>query len=203
VTRGQEADGYRLEIDYDDARWLRVPDPEVMDHGTWAERSAKAWADDLGRHDRNWEQVLRLMLMTAAGQPYSVEPDALLLHVLTPPDEAPDVAIAVVLSMPSDGESAADTAAQLVEAAAGTAVEPPTVQQLTLSTSAPATLVTVHRRDADGALQTEVRLLWLVHPEVLATLTAAAEDIGRVLSMRDDLVGLAGRIGLHLVGGTG
>ena len=198
VTSPDDADGFRLVVDYDDARWALVPDPEVMAASVWASRSAKAWADDLGRHDRNWETVLRLMLEQVATQPYRVDPDAVLAHVLTPADEAPDVAIAVLLAVPSDGQTPAELAQELSDSYAPQSIEPPSVQEVTLSSGLPALLVTVHLREQSNTVQTQARVIWQLHPAILVTLTASADDIGRILVMRDDMVALAGRVSLEL-----
>lgn len=193
-------DSFFLEIDYDVGRWLRVARGESKRLvKRWSCDAAAAWARDCGRaQDQRWIEVLRLMLVTMAGQQYQQEPDAVLVHVLTPPGQAPDPQLVALMTLPA-AEPLADLVASLVETDTSETVERPTAEWAELATGTPAAVVVSHLRAADGAIQTDLRVIWQLHEDVIATLIASSEDIGRVLLTRDDLVTLAGAVRIHIV----
>jgi hypothetical protein len=195
-------DSFFLEIDYDVGRWLRVARGESKRRvKRWARNAAAAWARDYGRaDDAGWVEILRLMLVMMSEQPYQQEPDAVLAHVLTPPGQAPDPQLVGLMTVPAD-DTVAGLVDQLVEADAPETVERPTAEWVELSTGAPAAVVVSHLRAADGAIQTDLRVIWQLHEYVIATLIASSEDIGRVLLTRDDLITLAGTVHIHTVTG--
>jgi hypothetical protein len=194
--------GFFLEIDYDVGRWLRVARGESKRQvKRWARDAAAAWARDCGRaDDSRWVEILRLMLVMMAGQRYQQEPDAVLAHVLTPSGQAPDPQLVGLMTVPAE-ETLAGLVDQLVEADTPETVERPTAEWVELSTGAPAAVVVSHLRAADGAIQTDLRVIWQLHEYVIATLIASSEDIGRVLLTRADLITLAGTVCIHIVTG--
>ncbi len=193
--------GLYLEIDYDVGRWLRLPRGDADLAQRWARDAASAWARDCGRDsDERWVEVLGLMLEAMAGQYYEEEPDALFAHVLTPQDQARDPQLVALRTLPAD-EELADFVDRLVSTDASDSVEQPTCQWVELDANARAAVIVSHLRDEDAAIQTDLRVVWQLHDNVLAALVASSPDIGRVLQTRDDLIELAGHVQIHLVEG--
>jgi hypothetical protein len=182
----------RVDVDYDARRWVMVPPAEV-DAQDWAHKMAHAWAEDLGRlQDRNWAQVLELMLLQATRQSYSEQPDEIFLQVLTPAGQGPDVGLAVLTVLQADGPAAA-VADDMAEHFAPECIELPTRTTVdgTDAAGGPVETLTCHFREEDGSVQTQLRVVRKIHEQVVAIFTASDYDIGRVLLMRDDLIGLA------------
>jgi len=154
---------------------------------------------DCGRaNDKRWLSALQQMLELTASQRYEEEPDALLVHLLTPQALPPDPQLVLLRTLP--GDAPLDTFAdQLVGGDTPDSVEPPTSEWTTLPSGERAAAVVSHFREQDGSVRTDLRGLWHVHGQVLAVLQAASYDIGRVLRARPDLITLAGSVRFHLV----
>jgi hypothetical protein len=186
--------GVQIKIDYDDKKWVLIPPAGVMAPGKWAKRTAKSWATDLGRkHDANWQSVLEEMLLASSGFPGADRWDARLVHILTPPREAPSVSLTnLLMSMPSE-----DVANELPAPDDPDLVEHPVVERIELRSGVLATRVVRYTRGQnDDSVRAEMFLTWRGHEQADLTLLTSSYDVGRVLIMRDDVVELARSISL-------
>ena len=192
----EDDDLFRIDVDFDVSRWLMLPPPEI-DADQWARTMAQAWAKDLGRlGERNWAQVFELVLQQATRQSYSETPEEVFLHVLTPPNAAPDVALALLTALQVD-EPAAAVADDMAYGLASECIETPS-RTTVEGAGGPVETLTCHFREDDGSVQTQLRVMRKISDEILAILTASDYDIGRVLLMRDDMVALAQQVTVEM-----
>lgn len=180
-------------VDYDVACWVRVPrDPASVDVRKWAASAAEAWARDTHHEgDRKWTKLLARMLERGPSARFAEEPDAVFLHLLAPPSGPPSPLMVTLRFLPVVGDL--DTiASDLVQVFSAGAVEPPTEEPVTLSSGAPARVVTSHQREDDGSILTNLNVLWVPTEGLCATVGSGTYDIGRLVVARDDMMALAG-----------
>lgn len=192
---GTTVDEPSFNVDYDVSRWLRVPrDPATVDVRRWARQAAEAWARDTGHEgNRRWRKLFAQHLEVAAAMRFTDEPDCVFLHVLAPPDGPPSPLVVTLRFLPSDADTDLDSWGRVVaETFAEGAVEPPTDEAVTLASGGPARVVVTHQREDDGALVTNLNVVWLPDPLLLAVVGTGAAEVGRVVVSRDDMVALAG-----------
>lgn len=193
--------GFTFSVDYDVTRWLELPRPgSGIDVRTWARDAARAWGEDTGR-DKRWAKNLRAQLESVAGGRFREEPDAVYAHVLCPAGAAASLQGVLLRLLPPE-EPPDALVRSLVEDAAADAVEPPTSDDVVLSTGVPAHVVTIHERADGGSILSMVHVVWQPDDLVVAALTAGSYDIGRLLMARDDHVALAGAVTIHRTDGA-
>jgi hypothetical protein len=194
------AERHALVFDYDLRRWVRVPEPGSVDDefiDVWSRGTAQAWADDVGRAaDTGWVDTLSAMLEVAARQPYTVVPDGLFMHLLTPPAEPPSPALASLATYPAD-EPLEDFAAELADKYRTDGGRQSSLEPTVLESGAAAFLVTAYVHADDGeTLEIRQHVVWQLHEFMHAALTTGGEEIGRILQMSTDLLGLAAAVSL-------
>lgn len=189
-----------IQVDFDENTWLLIPDPQIMDAASWAHRNASAWTRDLGReNEANWGSLLERMLARTA---HNIDPgkwDFRLVHMRTPPREAPYPMAVCLKVFPSEELVPApfeDVVADLVGADNPALIEPPTVEWVTLPAGIPAVVVVQFTRgpDADDEAALTMLVIWRLAEDFDLVLYAFNYDIGRVLGMREDLLALAAAV---------
>lgn len=186
--------GVQIKVDYDDTIWVLIPPAGAMAPGKWAKRTATSWATDLGRtNDANWQGVLEKMLLASSAFPGADTWDARLVHILTPPREAPSVALTnLLMSLPSD-----DVANELPAPDDPDLVEQPVIERIELHPGVLATrIVRYVRGEDDDSVRATMYVTWRGHEQADLTLLTSSYDVGRVLIMRADVVALARSISL-------
>lgn len=180
-------------IDYDVTRWARIPrDPATVDIRKWARRAAEAWARDTYHEgDRPWTALLAQIFERAAAARLTDEPEALFLHILTPMGGPPSVQMVNVRVVPTGTDLEAGVQELLASSSAG-ALEQPTEEAVTLTSGAPARVVTSHQVQEDGTVLTNLNVLWELVDGVLGVVGGGTYDAGRLIAARDDIVALAG-----------
>ncbi len=195
MTDPEPVGGLRLSSDYDEKRWVAIPDPRLVDVDRWSRDVSHAWAQDLGRlNDHNWADILRRILLITIERAHEGNPDRRFVHLLTPPRQAPSP-IPVAVAVLPDASSLDEVVAELATDDSDL-VEPTKAEPIVLKSGAQAFVVTSHRRDAENVITTAMRVIWEIEPGALALVTASGTNSGRILIMRDDLVELAGGLAI-------
>lgn len=188
--------GVQIKIDYDVQRWALIPPAEVMSHEEWARRTARSWSADLGRaEDHNWPEVLERMLLVTAGAPNEERWDARLVHISARPGEAPQlVPVNLVLSAAADAPDGLPR--MLARPQDPGLVEAPIVEAVEMEPGMTATRIIRYVGDTEDTVRIELYFTWRPRPDADLTLFSSMYDLGAVVAIRDELVGLARSVAL-------